>query len=88
MRLHHLQGVLTLYLARATTFLKFQLHKISRLWCSRDRRWIIKYDVQSVSNYNKYKLFAWWLHQRKDYTYKTIQIVNAATTRTSTCYDY
>ena len=37
MHLHHLQGVLTLYVANVTKLLKLQLNKIGTLKRSRDR---------------------------------------------------
>ena len=43
MHLQHLQGVLTLCFAKVTKLLKLQLNKISRLKCSRDHCWMIKY---------------------------------------------
>jgi len=60
--LHHLQGVLTLCFATVTTLFKLQLSKISRLKCSHDLCWMIKYSRSTVSNYSTCKLFVWWLH--------------------------
>ena len=45
MHLHYLQGVLTLYSAKVTILLKLQLNKISRLKCSCDRCWMVKYNL-------------------------------------------
>ena len=49
--LHYLQWVLNLCFATVTTLLKLQLNKIGRLKCSRDRCWMIKYNLYNVNCY-------------------------------------
>jgi len=62
MHLHYLQEVLTLYFAKVTKLLKLQPNKISRLKCSRDHCWMIKYNLSNSNNYDTWKLFVWWLN--------------------------
>ena len=62
LHLHHVQRVFTSYFAKVTKLLTLQLNKISRLKCSHDRCWMIKYILQNVNDYNTWKLFVWWPH--------------------------